>query len=82
MSSTKAKPVVMVAAMLLEPVQTASERFEPGTVVTWPKPQVDELVANKAAELLTAEQAAEAKAQAEAAPAADAQDPPAQATLA
>lgn len=59
MSRVNSKPaVVMVSAMLLEPVQTATERHEPGTVVTWPLSQVEALVANGAAAMLTADELA------------------------
>lgn len=55
-------------------MQTATERHEPGTLVTWPQAQVEALEANGSASILTADElavvAAEAKAEAEAAAAA------------
>lgn len=61
-----------VSAKLVEPVQTATERYEPGTVVQWPQGQVEALVASGSAVVLTAAEldsiaaAAEAKAKAQA----------------
>jgi hypothetical protein len=73
---------VLVGARLLEPVQTATERHEPGTVVQWPQAQVEALVASASAEMLTAGElaamsdAAEAEAKAQAAAKAGAQAEP------
>lgn len=64
MSRNAKPPVVMVLAKLLEPVQTATERHEPGTVVEWPQAEVDALVAAASAVVLTAEEAAAAQAEA------------------
>lgn len=79
MSRGNSKPAeVLVSAVLLQPVQTATERHEPGTLVNWPQAQVEALVANCSASILTADELAvvaaeaKAKAEAEAAAAADA----------
>lgn len=71
MSRVNSKPAeVLVSAVLLQPVQTATERHEPGTLVNWPQAQVEALVANCSASILTADEmavvAAEAKAEAKA----------------
>jgi membrane protein involved in colicin uptake len=74
-SNTQKTAVVTVSARLLEPVQTATERLEPGAVVQWPQAQVEALVDSGSAEVLTAAEldSMAAKADAEAKAKADAE---------
>ena len=78
MSRSNSKAVALVSARLMEPVQTAAERYEPGTVVQWPLAQVEALVASSSAVVLTADElgliAAAAEAEAKAKAEADAAD--------